>query len=351
MKSQKTQEKRIYRKRRKRQLWRKQRNLYLNGLPKEERRLASSNVIGHSVKVIKIRMPEIFSTEINVEQVLEFISKCKKIEISKNEVLFLDFHKNKNVNAGALALLLSLVQDLTDLKIRIKGNLPSDRNARKEFIDSGFLEYFYDNHGKRAATKNKILVKGKHTTDQVRTAQEIQKAMYTVFGLQSYNQLIQGAIIEMMANSLNHAFPGNASKTTWFFDSIRQNKRWYLSVYHDVVKKKVFFSFIDNGIGILKTIRIGSFQKIVNLLSDDQVLKNAFDGAYQSSTKRKERGRGLSTVKDAFEKGAIKELRVLTNDRLYSFENQQNIKLTNSFEGTVYFWVLDEKCKYGGIIN
>ena len=349
MKRQRRKEQKIYRRRKALRKKRANRRFILNALPKSERSFETGKIGSINSRLLTLNVPHDFSTSEALDDVLYFIGKCKAAGVKKRRIIQINFEKVNNVNAGALSLLLSVIQDLDDLNIRIRGNMPNNMIARNAFIDSGFLEYVHNEQGLKHNSKNKIIVKGQHKVDQRRTGMEVKKAMNTVFGNENHLPPLQGALIEMMANSLNHAFPAGTADSSNYYQAFISNKRWYFSAFHHEASHEVHFSFIDNGVGILNTIRKGKFQKAVDKLSDADVLRNAFDGKYRSSTKHVERGKGLPTVKRAHDLKSISNLKVVTNNQLYDFDNQRYTKLTNGFDGTCYFWKLDKQCKYAKI--
>ncbi len=299
---------------------------------------------------VTLTVPAIFSTSRDIESVLKFIARCKSLQAPYHKQLFFDLYEVEEINAGALSLLLSVTRDLETTNVYINGNVPKNEKAKQAFVDSGFLDYFRIVKGTVATSKNKILMKGSGQTDPEKTAYELKKAMETVFGYEAFNPPMQGAIIEMQANAVNHAFP-NSETDNEFLNVIKENKPWYLSASHDYDNKIVYFSFIDNGVGVLTTLYKKFYQKVSDAVHTKEVLKKAFDGEYESATRLKERGRGLPRIKEAFDKKALKDLKIITNDYLYSFETQECVKLTNSFEGTFYIWKLDESCDYGNTKN
>ncbi len=295
---------------------------------------------------IIIAFPSVFSTVINLVGVLKILNNCKS-EAGNDKLLSLDFTLIEQLNAAALALLLSVVSDLHTLGIRVQCKMPLNQDARMEIVESGFLEHFTNNLGERTFGKNKIFVKGKGKTDQVRIAEEIKKAMNTVFGKDVFNQPMQGAVVEMMANSVNHAYIKKTGKNNYYLSGISKQKRWYLSVVHNHAEKQVYFTFVDNGLGLLRTIRRKFLSRIGEIMDDKSVIERAFEGKYGSSTQLVERGRGLPTIQSALKKGAFRNLKIITDGCAYSFDNQELINLTEFFEGTTYFWTLDTNCTYG----
>jgi len=295
---------------------------------------------------VVVSVPAIFSTTVDLEQVLYVVNKSKS-SAAKDRKVIIDFANVEIVNAAALALLLSVVNDLNTLGVRVQCKISENTLAKDEIIESGFLEHFTNHLGERTPGKNKIFVKGRGKTDQKRIAEEIRAAMKTVYGAEDFNQPMQGAVVEMMANSVNHAFRRTFKRNAYFINELSKKKRWYLSVVHNHTEQQVYFTFVDNGLGLLQTIRRRFFGRIKEIFDDKSVLQKAFEGEYGSSTKQKERGHGLPTILSAFDKKSLRNLKIITNGCFYSFENQQLDKLTNSFEGTAYFWTLDKKCTYG----
>src|SRR5690606_25185524 len=108
------------------------------------------------------------------------------------------------------------------------------------------------------------------------------------------------------------------------------------------------FSFVDNGEGILKTIKIrfkDRVSRIIGMANDGQLLREAFEGKFGSRTKLAYRGRGLPLIKKNFENGYIKNLVVISNNVFYDFTKGTFQILGTEFEGTFYFWELNEDCK------
>jgi anti-sigma regulatory factor (Ser/Thr protein kinase) len=175
--------------------------------------------------------------------------------------------------------------------------------------------------------------KGKSKIEQKDSAELIHKAMKTVFIDKSdlRNQSLQGMLIELMTNSVNHAYLNE-----------QREKTWYVSTNHYIDQNKVEFCFVDNGDGIINTI-VKLKERI--LTDNEEILRKAFAGEYRSRTKLRNRGRGLIVVKDNHEKMTIRGLKVITNNVFLDFENNVTFKLKNPFSGTFYSWILDKSCK------
>lgn len=335
----------IFKKRRKRKAYIKSRNKKRNAKSYRIKRFKYtkssyriSNFQKPSKRIIKLKVPEDFSLLTNLEIVLAFFNDCKKYNSSLCEVVSFDFVDVKNIGSGAITILLSICGWLSDQKVAIEGTYPVCSDTRARFEKLGFLKYFRVKSEAKLNSKSRseIVQRGINTTNASLTAEKIRSAMDTVVGISSKNTKIQGMLIELMANTVNHAYDNH-------------QKGWYLSLDHDEEKNKVHFCFVDNGEGILNTIRIKSFEKIkrfLNIKNDGDILQMAFEGEFGSRTKLLYRGRGLPLIKKNFDDGYIKNLIVISNGVYYNFENGTFKILNNEFKGTFYFWELNSECKF-----
>ncbi|MFI5160801.1 MAG: ATP-binding protein [Sphingobacteriales bacterium] len=282
-----------------------------------------------------VEIPSKFSINSDIETVLFLVYKSKKIIETKryNEVVF-DFTKVISIDDGATTILLSLCYDMNYQRIRVGfNNLPKNIAAKKFIEESGFIKYF---SGPLAKVKgdgpNTTIKKGQSTILQKDSAVVIHKVMKTVWGVEKRNQKLQGMLIELMTNSVNHAYLSND-----------REKTWYISTNHYTDQNKVEFCFVDNGDGIINTINVKFKDKYFT--SNEELLERAFEGEFRSRTKLANRGRGLIVVKNNHENMTIRGLKVITNNVLLDFENNVTFKLKTPFSGTFYSWVIDRTCK------
>lgn len=280
----------------------------------------------------KITIPSTFSISIDVEGVLLVIYNTKKLVERQNikEFIF-DFSKVVKLDDGAATILLSLCYDIDRYRKIVKVNFPMHPDAREYLKQCGFMQFFEKGVHFSKTSLNATLKKGRAKILQKETVPIIHKAMKTVFGEDKKNQNSQGMLIELMTNSVNHAYLNNTKE-----------KSWYISTRHDTLNKNVEFCFVDNGDGIINTIHV-KWHKL--LYSNEEIIKRAFDGEYRSRTKQKNRGRGLIVIKKNHAKMTVSGLKVITNNVLLDFETNTVTRLKTPFSGTFYSWKLDERCK------
>lgn len=287
----------------------------------------------------RFTVPETFSIHMNREDTLKFISKIKRLlHKTKKQNIFISFSKCCHLTNEAIALLISAIGDLKVKKIKVSGNYPRDKRTKNRLEQSGFFN-FVDGlvQPENRVSENTIVTQGIHTVDSEAVAPLVLKAMKTVFGERSRNPKVQGLLVELMANSVNHAFKNRSSSYS----------KWYLSIYTDEKRNKVSFTFIDNGQGIIKTLKRKFIEIITTFTSNtsNEVLKAAFEGRFGSQTLDKNRGRGLPNIKKCFSENYISNLIVISNDICFEFKTEKGEKLKTAFDGTFYHWDLDLNCK------
>lgn len=328
LREQKKHRRKIYHK-----IWKRQQRIKKQGI--SQKKISYLAQIENSTKFIP---PKNFSLRENTEPVLRFISDLKRYKNIKMDI-FINLSRVENITNGSIAMLLSVIRELSSKGIIIRGRKPRNKVAKKTIEKSGFFNHvkaYIDEENTTSA--DTIITQGTDSVDQESSAQIVLESMQTILGTETRNQPIQGMLIELMANSVNHAFP----------DSSKQ-KKWVLSVNHDVEKKKVSFAFVDNGFGIIKTLNLNFQKTVLNLFkSNNDLLKTAFEGQIGSRTKLNYRGRGLPSIFNKYQQNYFKEFVVITNNVFIDFQNNDSRVLDNEFHGTFYYWELNQECKYHG---
>lgn len=334
MHSQATFERKIYKKRKRWKKWKSKRNRLRNS----EKKSTQKKIKRQSNRPKIIEIPSVFSLPTERDKVLRFFNNFNLINYQNTKYIFLDFGKVTDISHGAITILLSFIGWLNDQGIRASGNFPNDPAAKEKFQKSGFLDFFRT-IGKRSYEKgmSTMVAMGEKNSNSELSAKLIRQTTKTIWGFEDKNMKVQGILIELMANTVNHAYLGRIYQ-----------KGWYFSTDHIPEENKVKFCFVDNGRGILKTLRKKFPDKVATLIGGNlgnSIIKRAFEGEFGSRTKLSNRGRGLKAIKKGFELGYIKSLKVITNNVFYDFENGAVEELKEDFDGTFYFWEIDNTCK------
>lgn len=281
-----------------------------------------------------VNAPEKFNLKAeNCNEFIDFINRLKKIGQRQDNVNLI-MENTTEVGEGAIAMLLSVLDELSRDGIIIRGSKPKPGIERDIFEKSGFFKYFGGLvEMKNKNSKNTILRTGGASITHIDLSEEIKKANETVWGEKGRNPPLRGTVFEMMRNSYDHAFKND------------RHVIWHFGISHDEENKQVKFSFVDNGRGIIKSFTEGFLSKVLNLFTDNSdLLETAFRNGIESRTGLSWRGKGLPTIFENYEDNYFKNLVVISNDVYIDFDRKIHKKLSVPFAGTYYFWCLNEDC-------
>lgn len=321
------------------------RQKYLRSKRQEQKRSArNSNTSsklyinnGQTIREKRIKAPEQLSLKWDYAlPMLNFITEIKKAAKKYNR-FFLDLTSVEYIGEGGIAMLLSIITDLQRKNIYCRGSKPKTVAVNDVLERSGFFKQMTTNINPRnRITKNDILTTGTSNTPQQTLLPQIHQAMKTVWKQEGRCPVLFTSIGEMMRNSIDHAFIND--------DSVI----WHLGVSHFETERRVKFSFVDNGEGIIATYQKrdgATLETFLNFLkSYPNILKNAFEDGIESSTNLPWRGTGLPTIYEMFQDNIVKKFVVISNECYLDFEENLFEKLNVPFEGTYYYWEIDASC-------
>lgn len=171
----------------------------------------------------QIKAPEVFSINRNPNGVFEFIGVLKNYKNRSNfKGLFIALTHCEYISNGAIALMISAIKELKLVGVKVSGNYPRDKAVRTILEKSGFFNFvigYVSEENK--ITLNTIIQQGFDVVDSAAVAPLVLKAMNVVWGKFYRNPKIQSLLIELMANTVNHAFAEN------------KKSKWYLSISSD----------------------------------------------------------------------------------------------------------------------
>jgi ABC-type transporter Mla MlaB component len=281
---------------------------------------------------ISKKLPSIFSLRDNTIETIVFINDLKKL-IDTNMRIYLNMKSVEKINSGTIALLLSVVNEFTARGKKIIGSKPKNSEARKTLELSGFFDYMNGSvEYSTEVNSNTIIEQSNKCVEPQSTAKIVSEAMKTITGEKKRNKKLQGLFIELMANSINHGFPDN------------EKKKWILSTSHYKGEGYVSFSFIDNGVGILKTLNQKIGRQLLTVFKGKQdLLQTAFKGEIGSRTGLHFRGKGLPFIKDKFDSNRISNLFILTNNVILDYISNEFYEIDVPYSGTFYYFEINSK--------
>ncbi|MFC4633166.1 hypothetical protein ACFO3O_04570 [Dokdonia ponticola] len=286
-------------------------------------------------KYAEVIAPEILTLQLGYsEEVLRFIALLKKLGKTE-DIINIRLHKVTDIGEGAIGMLLSVMKELTNAGISLRGEKPFNTIAKNKLEMSGFFKYMRGYVSpENLKTKNIIIHTGDITTSQEELAPAMPQAMETVWGVEARCPELFGVIGEMLRNSCDHAFRTD------------KNVFWHLGISHLEKDNTVKFSFVDNGVGIIhKYYEDNNWQKVKDhFKSNATILENAYKKGIVSQTGLFWRGEGLPTIYELYTDNIITNLVVITNNVYLDFDKKKFKEIKIPFSGTYYFWKVNNSC-------
>ena len=269
----------------------------------------------------------------NTEPTLEFFSRLR-IAGKKPCRIFVNLEPVTKITADALLLLLSMMKH-GPLKrcVAVGGNEPKDPKVREMFAQSGFYENISNRpEGYKRSENSGIMKKHQGKRVQQSTCMELGRyAANRLFGSPRKNGGLYRCLIELMANTKDHAHPGGDT-----------TEAWLVTAYFDAEAKTVHFAFLDNGVGIFKSTRMQGALRLMGrftgLVKSHEILMDILEAKLASRTGLPYRGKGLPAIYRALGRGDIHNLKIVTNDAYLDAASRTGKQLKEPFRGTCLTW-------------
>ncbi|MCC7542333.1 MAG: hypothetical protein IT379_39310 [Deltaproteobacteria bacterium] len=139
-------------------------------------------------------------------------------------------------------------------------------------------------------------------------------------------------LLECMANTRNHAT-----------EQFGGRQPWWVAVHFDPETNISAFSFLDFGVGILKSANIRMARKLwlkLGIATPADLLREVLTGEIPSRTELPYRGRGLPGMVKTCRSGQVRRLVVVANDAHADVEPGVYRKLKKPLHGTLVYWEL-----------
>jgi hypothetical protein len=283
-----------------------------------------------------IEVPSNMSFIDSPEDMIFFFNYTEKCA-HEHDRLFFDFSKVTKMTSDAIVVFVAHMDRIKRSGVTSTGNLPEDPSLQLKLHDSGFFRYVRLRGSETPQSINSVAISNLQTDLDKATVLDVAKwAITNCFGEdrirdEALSNAVGQTITECMYNTVDHA---NLHK--------RKIQPWAVNAHFDSTTGRVCVSFVDLGLGILKTIRPALRQQIfrnLRILSHGDLLWQVFQQKVSSRTQQDMRGLGLPSIRQHFEAGYIKKVIAITNGGYVDFENG-NRNLTRHFNGTLIYWEL-----------
>lgn len=312
--------------------------------------------LSDNVSRLVLTVPAEFSFDKNYEESAAVINGIRDAILNQRTPVFLDFSNVAYVGAAAaLVLTAEIFRSRTSLILprgrrAVSGSYPKFVVPHKILDDLGFYRAIQvESYMPPPDLTASHIHIGMQSYTRIDAAQI--DAFRTVFSepfeqlKQIYKQRLQGAVVEAVSNSFEHAFKSAA-------DFRMLSQRAWLSGYIHRSDNEFMMMVYDQGAGIPRTLDptvLERLRSVGSLLqpSDSDMISAATD-IYRTSTGQASRGRGFQTMKRFIDICEDGELRVLSNRGRYVYNRQgaQVAKDANqSLGGTLVQWRIKHQAK------
>lgn len=276
-----------------------------------------------------IRIPQVFnlkdlSLKITISTLTKFIKhKRKKIAI--------DFSKLDTTTKGDIMVLLAQIEKsiITNRNIIYRrGSLPKNKKVKKVLMTSMDLDLFHVN---KNISVNKLDESEKEKLLYPDIIDGVVKGLRKV-GIKDYYTPFNEFLIELIANAVEHGISN-------------RNINWWLTHEMDWKTKKMKYTFVDMGLGIVGSHKQAGLPLKYRFKADKHVVLDALYAKLGSSTKESNRGRGLPQLRDMIERGFVSDLTLISNNVSLYYKSDKFVSMKNKcFIGTYYSWTIDKQC-------
>lgn len=281
--------------------------------------------------------PAGFSLVQNPSEAIAFLNSVRFYAERYN--LTLDLSGVQLLTTDAIAAMVATLAPLNRSGVLIKGTSPKDAMAQRILVGSGFFEHYHS---------TQPLPSGPHGQISQEKSKKVQPdlAKHLVhFGIKALSgndgkcNAAYRVLIESMSNTHNHALSAKAKR-----ERSEEKETWWATVYADSVRKRVCFTFVDAGVGIFGSVRVGklrAFYRLLGLRSDADILHDMLNGKVESSTGISYRGKGLPAINRLSVGGKISSLVIVANDVHANVSAGQYRMLPVAFRGTLLYWEIE----------
>lgn len=243
---------------------------------------------------LRTRFPAVLDFVANTEETLAFFLafKAKTLYDPADEVL-MDLSQLQTISPDAALVLIAEATRSAEFGCKLKGTKATAPAVHNLLEQIGYYTYYAQPPPPEPQKGQKIFLLHQtgDRTDPLVAKRIIEKFMPVAELTTPQVKALFDAIVECMANVLQHAYPEEEMQESFL------RNRWWLLGSLDESSHEISFCFYDQGVGIPRTIRT-RWQHRIPVLSrtDGELLIQAVTEGL-SRTREETRGKGLPTFK------------------------------------------------------
>jgi hypothetical protein len=280
-----------------------------------------------------VQAPSVFSIVNNPDEAVRFFLNLELYAGRYN--IQLDLSKVQTLTTDAIAALIATIRRLD---VFVRGNLPSDPDTQRMLLESGFFDYVSSTQQLPKVKRGSIEQQKSKMVEPVVAKELVHFGTKNILGASQKCTAAYSTLIECMANTRNHA-SGRSDKN--MPQKRKPAETWWATVYADTGRKKICFTFVDTGVGIFRSVRLGTVRKIYSLFgvkNDSDILRDMLQGKVPSSTSLSFRGKGLPYMNRLAQQKRISSLVIVANEVYANVSLGKFEMLRVQFHGTLVYW-------------
>jgi hypothetical protein len=274
------------------------------------------------------------------EPTLEFCNQFRAAVFQRDARVRLDLAAVTQFSSDTLLLMRAITDSgRRGWRANVSGNMPSDPDVAAKFRESGFFHGFAKPPGRLPQPKGLMLRKSSRLVESLVAADLVRFALEHATIPRPIAVRSSNTLIEAMINTHNHATVHPRARAR----ERRLRKAplpWFAGVYCE--DDVAYFTFVDLGVGILNSVRVKRFLKLIavqlDLYGRADLLRDVFLGKVGSSTGDPGRGKGLPRMKVDTDAGLLPNLQVLTSSITGRVADLSFAGIGQTFNGTVLRW-------------
>jgi hypothetical protein len=281
---------------------------------------------------VTLTLPAVFSIVRNPEETIEFLRNVE--ENARRYHINFNLQPVTDMTIEAITALSAVVRRQNLRHTRITGNLPNDTGCQNILVQSGFFEHVRHKHTLPHADHGKMSHKESKKVDGKLAQELVHRVMSALYGTPKPCQPAYRALMESMSNTRDHA-----ART------MMETETWWATAYADTKNKLACFAFLDTGVGIFKSVKLGKIRrayetvaKVIGFRNDGLILMEILRGEVKSRTGLEYRGKGLPSMYNAIIASRLRSLIIVSNN-VYANVGQGDFHtLKQEFRGTLLYW-------------
>lgn len=283
----------------------------------------------------EVTAPKVFSFIKDPAAATTFIQDLGRA-FRTNHNVYVNLRDVEELTSDAVVVLLSRLTDPSFARgMKFGGNEPQAEAPRQLLNKSGFFEFVISRQLKEPPENGRIMRKTAIQVDPEVADEMVQFATQRMNGKVEQRRAAYDSLIELMANTHEHSnrhLPGV--------------NFWWANVYCPAGAKRSFFTVVDNGAGIFKSMTIRAFRRQLRSLignsENTSLLRDVLEGRVElpSRTGLRNRGKGLRAIHKRFasRKDGMQNLVMISNDVYAHLEDGRYEVLDPPFDGTLVYW-------------